>query len=221
MFLCDDSSCYEFFNFLQMWEILPYCMAKAGVDIFTKCLSLGKIFLNTNNDLKTLIFPHSCITCNLYQFINTPPILKQVLNERLVVVFQLRFLYTQQLYQSIFHKKSVNKVLLKIRKILTFELYEFGIKFIFAHKFIFCMITSVFLSISQQIITNMLCCSFRIGTKGSESECDCVSTCSPLFVTLIERNVNTNSQPGSYFRVISQYSYSYSSLKQPLLPLDI
>ena len=25
-----------------MWEILPYCMAKAGVDIFTKCLSLGK-----------------------------------------------------------------------------------------------------------------------------------------------------------------------------------
>ncbi len=26
--------------FNQMWEILPYCMAKAGLDIMTKCLSL-------------------------------------------------------------------------------------------------------------------------------------------------------------------------------------
>ena len=32
-----------YYNSFQMWEILPYCMAKAGVDIFTKCLSLGRI----------------------------------------------------------------------------------------------------------------------------------------------------------------------------------
>ena len=33
----------SYFFILQMWEILPYCMAKAGVDIFTKCLSLGRL----------------------------------------------------------------------------------------------------------------------------------------------------------------------------------